>query len=233
MFKIILLFSLSLVSLQAQDHLNLWTRITFSKKFSNSFKTDIEFQHRRQNNLESYNPFDKNLMSSFRVWNTFQLNKKSSISISPFAVFRNFTIIESIKDGKKTAITEYRFAGAFDFAQPISKNWFITNRAGIEYRIYEAALSNQIRIRNRIGVKYQWNKAKQQLYLFDEPFANIVGAIDNKHIYDHNRIGILYSHNITNSLKFDVGYIYIDRLTRNHIESIEDSNFLLNLMFQL
>jgi hypothetical protein len=233
MFKFIILFSLSLVSLQAQNHLNLWTRITFSKKFSKSIKTDFEFQHRRQNNFANNNPFDKNLMSSFRVWNTFQLSKKSSISISPFAVFRNFAIIETINDNKKSAITEYRFAGAFDFGQPISKNWFVTNRAGIEYRIHESVLSNQIRIRNRIGLKYQWHNAKQQLYLFDEPFANIVGALDDKHIYDHNRIGLLYSHNITNSLKFDVGYIYIDRLTRNHTESIDDSNFVLNLMFQL
>lgn len=233
MFKFIILFSLSLVSLQAQNHLNLWTRITFSKKFSKSIKTDFEFQHRRQNNFASNVPLDKTLMNSFRIWNTFTLSKKASLSISPFAVFRNFAIIESEKDSKKTALTEYRFASAFDFAQPISKNWFITNRAGIEYRIHESVLSNQIRIRNRIGLKYQWHNAKQQLYLFDEPFANIVGALDDKHIYDHNRIGLLYSHNITNSLKFDVGYLYIDRLTRNHIESIDDSNFVLNLMFQL
>jgi hypothetical protein len=233
MFKFIILFSLSLVSLQAQNHLNLWTRITFSKKFSKSIKTDFEFQHRRQNNFASNIPADKSLMNSFRIWNTFTLSKKASLSISPFAVFRNFAIIESVKDSKKTALTEYRFASAFDFAQPISKNWFVTNRAGIEYRIHESVLSNQIRIRNRIGLKYQWHNAKQQLYLFDEPFANIVGALDDKHIYDHNRIGLLYSHNITNSLKFDVGYIYIDRLTRNHIESIDDSNFVLNLMFQL
>jgi hypothetical protein len=233
MFKFIILFSLSLVSLKAQNHLNLWTRITFSKKFSKSIKTDFEFQHRRQNNFANNNPFDKNLMSSFRVWNTFQLSKKSSISISPFAVFRNFAIIETINDNKKSAITEYRFAGAFDFGQPISKNWSIANRAGMEYRVYDFAQSNQIRVRNKIGIKYQWHEAKQQIYIFDEPFLTVAGNLDSKHIYDHNRIGALYIHQLTEKIKIETGYIYIDRLTRNHTESIDDSNFVLHLTLQM
>jgi hypothetical protein len=96
MIKILILYFLSILSLHAQDHLNSWSRITFLKNFSKSFNTSIEFQHRRQNNFASDNPFDKNLMNSFRIWNTISLSKKTNISISPFAVFRNFTIIESI-----------------------------------------------------------------------------------------------------------------------------------------
>lgn len=229
----LILIFLSVLSVNAQNHLNLWSRVTFSKKFSNTFKTDIEFQHRRQNDFGNNNFFDKNLMSSFRVWNTFQLSKKTSISISPFAIFRNYSIIESINDSKKSAITEYRFAGAFDFAQPISKKWSITNRTGAEYRVFDNPISNQIRIRNRIGFKYQWNHSKQQLYIFDEPFITIEGYLDKEHIYDQNRIGAMYTHQLTDKIKFETGYIFIDRLTRNHTESIEDSNFILNFILQI
>ena len=102
------------------------------KNFSKSFNTSIELQHRRQNNIASDNPFDKSLMNSFRIWNSILLSKKTNIAISPFAVFRHFTIIESIDDSKKAAITEYRFAGTFDVSIPISKKWSVSNRAGIE-----------------------------------------------------------------------------------------------------
>jgi hypothetical protein len=233
MIKILILYFLSILSLHAQDHLNSWSRITFLKNFSKSFNTSIEFQHRRQNNFASDNPFDKNLMNSFRIWNTISLSKKTNISISPFAVFRNFTIIESIDESKKSAITEYRFAGTFDVSIPISKKWSLSNRAGIEYRVYDIANPNQIRIRNRIGIKYQWHDSKQQIYIFEEPFITLKGYMDSQHIYDHNRIGALYINQLTENIKLEAGYIYIDRLIRNHTESIDESNFILNLTLQI
>jgi hypothetical protein len=51
----------------AQEHTNSWFRNTLSIPVTEKIKTDIELQHRRQNDFESDNPFDKNLMYTFSM----------------------------------------------------------------------------------------------------------------------------------------------------------------------
>ena len=46
----------------AQEHTNSWFRTTLSVPVTEKIKTDLELQHRRQNDFESDNLFDKNLM---------------------------------------------------------------------------------------------------------------------------------------------------------------------------
>ena len=51
----------------AQEHTNSWFRTTLSILVTEKIKTDLELQHRRQNDFESGNPFDKNLMYTFKL----------------------------------------------------------------------------------------------------------------------------------------------------------------------
>ena len=59
----------------AQKHINSWFRTTLSIPINEKIKTDLELQHRRQNDLESNNLFDKNLMYTFRTWIYYKKNK--------------------------------------------------------------------------------------------------------------------------------------------------------------
>ena len=78
----------------SQKHQNVWFRTTLSIPVTEKFKTDFELQHRRQNNLESSNLFDKNLMYTFRTWVYYKKSKEVLFALSPFAYFSNYKIIQ-------------------------------------------------------------------------------------------------------------------------------------------
>src|SRR5690606_40999827 len=85
-------------TLQAQQHYNVWFRSTLSVPVGKKFKIDTEFQHRRQNGFNNTNLFDKNLMFTFRNWVHYQHNEDVKLSLSPFAYFSNYKIIQKQSD---------------------------------------------------------------------------------------------------------------------------------------
>ena len=94
----------------AQEHANSWFRTTLSIPDTEKIKTDLELQHRRQNDFESNNLFDKNLMYAFRTWIYYKQNKDVVYAISPFAYFSNFKIIQKESDAVAKTTNEYRFS---------------------------------------------------------------------------------------------------------------------------
>lgn len=227
-FVIVILFAQKTV---AQEHKNSWFRTTLSIPVTEKIKTDLELQHRRQNDFESNNPFDKNLMSTFRTWIYYKQNKDVVYAISPFAYFSNYKIIQKESDAVAKPTNEYRFSASVELQHELANKFFIVDRTGIEYRAFEGATENVIRLRNRLAFRYDFN-AIFNVNIGDEIFINASGT-NVQHIFDHNRIFTNFSYNLNSAVKLDIGYIYISRLTKSNIDLIDESNFYLNFTYTL
>ena len=228
-----ILITASLFSIKtiAQEHTNSWFRITISIPVTEKIKTDIELQHRRQNNFESDNLFDKNLMYTFRMWVYYKQNKDVVYAISPFAYFSNYKIIQKESDAVAKPTNEYRFSASIELQHELATKFFIIDRTALEFRVFEGRTENVVRIRNRLALRYDFS-LKYNIAFGDEIFINAKGT-DVQHIFDHNRIFTNFSYKPKSSLKFDIGYIYISRLPKINADLIEESNFYLNFTYTL
>ncbi|MDX2002866.1 MAG: DUF2490 domain-containing protein [Chitinophagales bacterium] len=222
---------LTRTSLKAQQHFNLWTRATVALPFAKKFRTDVEYQHRRQSGFGNHNAFDDNLMHSFRLWFNYRHSQHVSFIISPFAYFSNFKVIQKASDEPAQKSKEYRFAVAIDLQGELAKHFFITGRTGLEYRLFEAPSNNFVRFRNRIGLRYDAH-SKISLQLFDELLLNIAGT-DIQHFFDHNRAAFIFSYAPVKPFRMDIGYIYITRLGRTATTTFDEANFVCHLTYIL
>lgn len=215
----------------AQEHTSSWFRTTFSIPVTEKIKTDIELQHRRQNDFENDNLFDKNLMYTFRTWIYYKQNKDVVYAISPFAYFSNYKIIQKNGDEKTSPKNEYRFSASIELQHELTNKFFIVDRTALEYRVFEGSVENVVRLRNRLAFRYDFN-SKLNTSIGDEVFINTSGT-DVQHIFDHDRLFANFSFKPRNSLKLDAGYIYISRLPKNSVDLLEESNFYLNFTYTI
>jgi hypothetical protein len=215
----------------AQEHTNSWFRTTLNIPITEKIKTDLELQHRRQNDFESNNLFDKNLMYTFRTWVYYKQNKDVIYAISPFAYFSNYKIIQKESDAVAKPTNEYRFSASVELQHELANKFFIVDRTALEYRVFEGSVENVIRLRNRLAFRYDFN-SKFNSTLGDEIFINASGT-DAQHIFDHDRLFANFSFKPKPALKFDIGYIYISRLPKSNTDLIEESNFYLNFTYTL
>ena len=218
-------------TLQAQQHYNAWFRGTLSVPVGKKFKIDTEFQHRRQNGFGNANLFDKNLMFTFRNWVHYQHNEDVKFSLSPFAYFSNYKIIQKQADENATPNSEIRFSAAVELQHSIVKKFYIVDRTAIEYRMFDRNQSDITRLRNRFGFRYKFNE-KIKLSVFDELLFNLSGTTQ-QHFFDHNRIGLSLEYITLPYLKFDIGYIHITRLPLTSTTRLHENNIFLNLTYQL
>jgi hypothetical protein len=215
----------------AQEHTNSWFRNTLSIPVTEKIKTDIELQHRRQNDFESDNPFDKNVMYTFRTWLYYKQNKDVVYAISPFAYFSNYKIIQKESDAAAKPTNEYRFSASVELQHELATKFFIVDRTAIEYRVFEGSIENVIRLRNRLAFRYEIN-SNYNVAIGDEIFINASGT-NTLHIFDQNRIFSNFSYKPNSAVKLDLGYIYISRLPQNNIDLIEENNIYLNFTYTL
>lgn len=215
----------------AQEHKNSWFRTTLSIPFTEKIKTDIELQYRRQNDFESNNLFDKNLMYTFRTWIYYKQNKDVVYAISPFAYFSNYKIIQKESDAVAKPTNEYRFTASIELQHQLATKFYVVDRTAIEYRVFEGSIENTTRLRNRLAFRYDFN-SKYNLAIGDEILVNTTGT-DAQHMFDHNRAFSNFSYKPNSAVKFDIGYIYISRLTKSNIDLIDESNFYLNFTYTL
>jgi hypothetical protein len=110
-------------TLLAQTHNNAWFRTTLSLPVSEKFKIDNEFQHRRQNGFDNNNLFDKNLMFTYRNWVHYQYSKDVKFSVSPFAYFSNYKIIQKQADQTAEPNKEIRFSVAVELQHELFKSF--------------------------------------------------------------------------------------------------------------
>lgn len=217
--------------MQAQDHYNAWFRSTLSVPVEKKFKIDTEFQHRRQNGLENKNIFDKNLMFTFRTWVHYQHKEGIKFSVSPFAYFTHYRIIQNKTDEPAQPNNEIRFSAAVELQHELFNKFYMVDRTAIEYRMFNNNQSDVTRLRNRFGFRYDFTN-KIKLSVFDELLFNVTGTT-YEHFFDHNRLGLNLEYIVLPYFKFDIGYIYITRLPLAGTTKLHENNILLNLTFQL
>ena len=215
----------------AQEHTNSWFRTTLSIPINEKIKTDLELQHRRQNDFESNNLFDKNLMYTFRTWIYYKQNKDVVYAISPFAYFSNYKIIQKESDAVAKPTNEYRFTASIELQHQLATKFYVVDRTAIEYRVFEGSIENTTRLRNRLVFRYDLN-SRYNLALGDEILVNTTGT-DTQHMFDHNRAFSNFSYKPNSTVKFDIGYIYISRLTKSNIDLIDESNIYMNFTYTI
>lgn len=195
------------------------------------FKTEIELIHRRQNDFESNNLFDKNLVHATRTWIYYKPNKDVVYGISPFAYFLNYKIIQKESDAIAKPTNEYRFTASLELQYQLAPKFYVVDRTAIEYRAFEGSIENTSRLRNRLAFRYDFN-SNYNLAIGDEILINTTGT-DALHIFDQNRIFTNFSYKLNSSVKLDIGYIYISRLPQINVDLIDDNNFYLNFTYTL
>ncbi|HRO42725.1 MAG TPA: DUF2490 domain-containing protein [Flavipsychrobacter sp.] len=216
---------------QAQPHYSVWFRSTLSVPVGKKFKIDNEFQHRRQNGFENENLFSKNLMFAYRNWVHYQHNDDVKFSLSPFAYFSNYNIIQKQADETAQPNSELRFSAAVESQHSILGNFYLVDRTAIEYRMFSNSQSDITRLRNRFGLRLDFTE-RFKISVFDELLFNLSGTTQ-QHFFDHDRIGIDFEYKVYPSLKFDIGYIHITRLPLTNTTTLHESNIFLNLAYQL
>lgn len=216
-------------SSQAQQHYNSWFRSTISIPIGKKFSTDNEFQHRRQNGFNNTNLFDRKLMFTYRNWIHYHHNKKVTYSISPFALFSNYKIIQKETDEIEQPNREIRVSGAVQLQNRLLNKLYIVTRTGIEYRIFEKNFSDMTRLRNRLRFRYHISE-NMDLSVFEELFLNVSGTGKN-HCFDHNRMGLNLEYKGLSFIKIDIGYLRISRLPITNTTMLLENNFILNITY--
>lgn len=216
--------------LYAQQHVNSWFRATASMPLSRSFTTDIECQHRRQNDLQSGNPFEKNLMYAIRMWVFYSKTARITYAFSPFACFSNYKMIEAEGDDAPPT-REYRLSAAVEWHKEFLPHYTLSHRTGLEYRIFEGTEPDVTRLRNRLSLRYDLN-GQLSLSIGNELFFNLWGT-DTRHRFDHDRLLFNVTWKVDHKLKFDLGYIYGSRLTKNNPDIVKEHNVVLQLHYTL
>lgn len=218
-------------NVQAQNHYNAWFRTTLSVPISSKIKMDAEFQHRRQNGFENKNMFEENLMFTVRNWVHYQHNSALKFSVSPFAYFSHYRVIQYQTDETAKPSNEIRFSVAAEWQHKLFEKWHIVDRSAAEYRIFNNTQSDISRLRNRLGIRYDFTE-QIKLTVYDELFVNVIGTTSEL-FFDHNRIGCNVEYRITHNLKFDIGYIYIIRQPLTITSKLYENNTFFNLTYEL
>lgn len=217
--------------LHAQTHSNSWFRSTVSIPFYKNLQFKIEFQHRRQNGVNNSNLFDKNLQFAFRNWIQYKKSDQIKFSLSPFAYFSNYKMIQHEEDELAKPSNEIRFSGAVESQNPLGENLFLVSRIALEYRFFDHKQPSLMRLRSRLGFRYIWSK-NIKLNLYDELLVNTAGA-PMSHFFDHNRMGFSLEITILKPFSMEFGYLRITRLPTVAFGTIHENNYVLNLKYLL
>lgn len=212
-----------------QYHHNAWMRTTLSYAVTPKFKMDGEFQHRRQSGFDSKDCLDENLMYSFRSWVHYQQNESVRFSVSPFAYFSHFKIIQQKNDALAVPNKEARFTAAVDLQHEVFRKFFIITRNAVEYRMFSSVTADITRMRNKFGVRYD-PVPRLKAGLYAEFLVNLIGT---DHFFDHKRHVISLDYALWPGFRMETGYARIVRLPPGNREKIREDNIFLNFTFQL
>lgn len=219
------------LTLPAQEHYNAWFRGMLSVPFGPNIKIDNEWQYRLQNGVaHEYLP-DKKLMSAYRAWLHYQYSETLKISVSPFAYFSNYKMIQSKKDEMIEPAREIRFSVAAEWRHEIQQPLFLLNRTAIEYRVFDKDQVDMVRLRNRFGFRFDLSH-KWKSGFFDELFFNLPDTTGSR-FFDHNRVGLNLEYQVLPHLKLEAGYLRIIRFPLAKTGKWYEHNVFLNLSWQL
>ena len=218
----------SATSSQSQHH-NFWMRTTLHIPVEGQVSSELEFQHRRQNGFENRNRCAENLMYTYRNWFHYDHSEDIRFSISPFAYFSHFKIIEGENDVLQIPSEETRFSAAIHLSHKLFNRVHFIDRSALEYRIIEGWENNITRLRNRLGLRYEISK-KMKLLVYDEIFLNMGGVASN-HFFDQDRIGVNLEYHVLSSIKVELGFMHLSRLPLFKEEKLKEDNLVLNFTY--
>ncbi len=221
---ICILFVFTLNNFEAQNRYATWLRGTFTISLNKQFKLDHEFQYRRQNGSTNYNLFDKDLMSSYRSWVSFQTKEIVKFSLSPFAYFYHYNLSED----KHTV--EYRYTIACEIQKLVKAKQRIVNRFALEYRMYQNTSNSLFRFRDRIGYRYELSD-KMYITFSDELFVSLSKI--PAEFFDQNRLGLNVGYMLSSHLKLDVGYNFVHRKKASNLTLAYENNLLIYLNYRI
>lgn len=213
--------------LTAQHYNNLWTRTTFVYSPIPSIRLDAELQHRRQNVWEKENIMGQNLLFSFRQWIHYQYNKDVRFSLSPFALFSNYKVTNPSEINTVPPVKEIRVATAVDVQHSLSHRVHLSDRTGLEYRMFQNGQKDIVRLRIRPGLRYDLGH-RARLMAYDEVLLNINGTTWH-HFFDHNRVGMSAEYSFSPHLRLEAGYLHIARLPLSGERLLRENNLVVNL----
>lgn len=215
------------IDAQNQWHNNLWSRFTISIPFKESWKLDLEAQERRQNSVGEYNPLNKQLLISSRLWLMKNYKEKIVFGFSPFAYFKHNKIIKNKIDEIAQATNEIRIAAYVELKNNIVNKWKIQNRLGIEYR-YFFPYKEVFRLRYRMMFLRELNK-KLNLTFNEELLINL----GNKNVnFDHLRTMLTLNYKLNPHWNIEFGYMYVFRKIINPVSFSNENNILLNFTYK-
>lgn len=217
------------IKCSANHKFNSWFRTTLGFQVAEKWRVDAELNYRSQNGFNNQLPFQHHLLIAFRPWVIFNAKENVVLGFSPVAYFRNFQVIRTEKDIHRSATNEWRFSAYIESSEKLANRLFSVARFWAEYRLFENEPRNVVRLRFRMGLRYQFNK-KVSLQLFDELFAN-VGNYNQINSFDHNRIFTQLNYLPTKNLRFELGYMLAFRLPRNAVTTYPESNVVLNVAY--
>jgi hypothetical protein len=215
----------------AQNHINSWLKAAVVWRINGRFKTEAEFHHRRQNAFGNRNMFSKNLLYLGRLWLHYQPNNNLTLSLSPFGTVVNYKVIQTKADEAQQPAKETRFTAAVAWQTAIHGKWQLQLRSIMEYRLFKNPQFHIIRLRQRLGLRYQISP-QLNLGLYDEVLANITDKYTHT-FYDHNRIGTVLTYQCHQRFKIDMGYIHINRRQRNTDNAWQEENISLGFTYTL
>lgn len=212
-FKIISLCVVSFLTnsvLNAQQLMNVWLRGTLQLPVSENIKTEAEYQYRQNINLDNDNVADKKQFQSVRLWAHYKHNDDVIFSVSPIAYFSKCKTINNINDKTRNYTSELRSSVALTLQHKLLKHLYIFDRTAAEYRVFSNYEKDIVRLRNRIGLRYNFSK-NLNLSLFDEHLFNVIGT-EHHHFFDQNRIALNIDYNLSSKIKLDVGCMTMEQL---------------------
>ena len=227
--RVVIVFFLGTLLVQSQTDNNFWFKSIVSYSLNDKIKIDQEFQHRRQSDYDNSNLLDKNLMFNYRVWGQYKLDEDIKILISPYGYSSNYRMIEKQGDDKIEPQKEIRFSVASEFQKEILNRFFLIERFGMDYRVFESVHQKTLRLRNRFGIKYQLFNV--YFSLTDEVLFNVADS-SNVISFDQNRIGTNLEFKLSSIIKVDLGYMYLIRTSTLNGDYLQENNYSLNVSFQ-
>lgn len=228
-FFVVIILLCTGVTSQAQ-HLNSWLRATLIYRIDKQWSVDAEGQDRRQNALHTMNPFKESLLYSFRTWIHYRPDKTWAFSLSPFAWYSAYRIIETNSDYNSQPSQECRISATADFRRPIKAKLSLVSREALEYRMF-VNNNKSLRLRNKVGLYYEFTTSfyTQATY---EILLN-VSACSNAYLFDHDRISLSTVYNAGSHCTIEIGYMYINRLPLIAEKRITENNLFLNLGYKI
>ncbi len=212
---------------QGQQHYNAWMRTTLSVPVAAKWRADMEVQHRRQNGYGDKGMLANELMYTVRPWLHGQVHKDMRVSVSPLAWFSNYRIVQHAGDEHVKQGEEWRSTVAAELQRQPIERLQVYNRLGLEYRNFTNGQGDVLRMRDRVGVRYNVN---QLLTVggYEELLLNVAG-VPVAHLFDHNRLAAEVELKASGMLRVNAGYMRALRLPLVANNLMSEHNVFVNV----